>query len=1329
MTMPKTTLIKNLRGAPALSEFRVQKLLAQCEDLALPVTDIYAEYAHFAKLNAALTTDEESVLQQLLTYGPTIEEHEPQGLFLLVTPRPGTISPWSSKSTDIAHNCGLAKVERLERGMAYYITLNSDANLTVEQKVQLSALLHDRMMESVFSDFSDAEQLFASAEPGKLTAIDIENGGKNALVQANIELGLALATDEVNYLFENFSKLGRNPHDIELYMFAQANSEHCRHKIFNADWTIDGEKQPKSLFKMIRNTHEVNPDFVLSAYKDNAAVMVGNKGGRFFPNPQTNVYGYHHEDIQILMKVETHNHPTAISPYPGAATGSGGEIRDEGATGIGSKPKAGLVGFSVSNLRIPNFEQPWETDFGKPSRIVSALDIMMEGPLGGAAFNNEFGRPAILGYFRTYEEQVNSFNGSEVRGYHKPIMLAGGLGNIRDEHVQKGDIVVGANLIALGGPAMNIGLGGGAASSMASGQSAENLDFASVQRENPEMERRCQEVIDKCWQLGDANPILFIHDVGAGGLSNAFPELVSDGGRGGIFELRNVPNDERSMAPHEIWCNESQERYVLAVSDEQLAQFTDICTRERAPFAVVGRATEAEHLTVTDAHFEGNEELETPIDLPLDVLLGKTPKIFKDVTTKTAKGDEIVLTDITLADAADRILSLPTVAEKTFLITIGDRSVTGMVNRDQMVGPWQVPVADCGVTASALDSYHGEAMSLGERTPVALLNFGASARLAVAESLMNIAGTDIAGSDGDRLNRIKLSANWMSPAGHPGEDAGLYEAVKAIGEELCPALGLTIPVGKDSMSMKTKWEENGSEKSVTSPMSLIITAFGVVEDIRKTVTPELRTDQGGSNEETRLVAIDLSKGKNRLGGSCLAQVYKKLGNETPDVDSPEILKGFFNAMQTLVREEKLIAYHDRSDGGLFTTVCEMAFAGHTGVDIDLTNIPSKEAGDDLSILFSEELGAVIQIRENDVDAIHAILAKHGVLDCCTDIGRINNEDTIRFTRDGDVVLENSRTYFRTTWAQTTYKMQSLRDNPECAQQEHDIKFDTEDPGLTAELTFDINEDIVSDLIVKDAQANTNPKVAILREQGVNSHVEMAAAFDRAGFIAIDVHMSDILAGKADLANFNGLVACGGFSYGDVLGAGEGWAKSILFNANARAMFKTFFEREDTFTLGVCNGCQMLSNLKDIIPGSEAWPRFVQNKSERFEARFSLVEIQESPSVLFKSMAGSVMPIAVSHGEGRTEFSNDEAIDAANNSGTVSMRYVNNYGDVTETYPANPNGSVDGITSLTTTDGRVTIMMPHPERVFRTVANSWHPDSWGEDSPWVRMFRNARAFIG
>ncbi|WDE06615.1 phosphoribosylformylglycinamidine synthase [Thalassomonas viridans] len=1305
--------MKTLRGAPALSDFRIKKILSQCAELGLPITDIYAEYMHFANISAEFSTEEFHVLQKLLKYGPSIEEHEPTGQLLLVTPRPGTISPWSSKSTDIAHNCGLQQIIRLERGLAYYI---SGDTLNQEQQQQLNNLLHDRMMETVFTEIQQAEILFASAEPGTLTSVDILAGGRNALAEANISLGLALAEDEIDYLVENFTRLGRNPNDIELYMFAQANSEHCRHKIFNADWTIDGEKQPKSLFKMIKNTYEANSDFVLSAYKDNAAVMTGNPGGRFFPNPESKVYGYNHEDIQILMKVETHNHPTAISPYPGAATGSGGEIRDEGATGVGSKPKAGLVGFTVSNLRIPNFEQPWETDFGKPERIVSALDIMTEGPLGGAAFNNEFGRPNILGYFRTYEEQVNSFNGSEVRGYHKPIMLAGGLGNIRDQHVQKGEICVGANLIALGGPAMNIGLGGGAASSMASGQSAEDLDFASVQRENPEMERRCQEVIDHCWQLGEDNPILFIHDVGAGGLSNAFPELVSDGGRGGNFELRNVPNDERSMSPLEIWCNESQERYVLAVSDEQLPVFKAICERERAPFAVVGRATEEEHLTLTDAHFADDPKNAKPIDLSLDVLLGKPPKMHREVSSKTETGEPLDLAGVSLSDAADRLLSLPTIAEKTFLITIGDRSVTGMVNRDQMVGPWQVPVADCGVTASALDSYHGEAMSMGERTPVALLNYGASARLAVAEALTNIAGADI----GD-LNRIKLSANWMAAAGHPGEDAGLYEAVKAIGEELCPTLGLTIPVGKDSMSMKTQWQQDGEDKAVTAPLSLVITAFGAVKDIRKTVTPQLRTDLGDS----RIVAIDLSGGKNRLGGSCLAQVYKQLGQETPDVDNPEVLKGFFNAMQELVSDNKLLAYHDRSDGGLFTAVAEMAFAGFTGVDIDL----SKLAGDDMAVLFNEELGAVIQIREADVDAIHAILEKHGILDLCTDIGRLNNEDMIRFSRDGKEVLANSRTYYRTTWAKTTYHMQSMRDNPECAQQEHDVKFDTEDPGLNVELTYDLNEDIVAELIVKDAVKGSNPKVAILREQGVNSHVEMAAAFDRAGFIAVDIHMSDVLAGRVDLNEFKGLVACGGFSYGDVLGAGEGWAKSILFNAGAREMFREFFHREDTFSLGVCNGCQMLSNLKEIIPGSEHWPRFVQNKSERFEARFSLVEIQESPSIFFDGMAGSHMPIAVSHGEGRTEFSSNATVDAANESGTVAMRYINNYGDVTETYPANPNGSVDGITSLTTTDGRVTIMMPHPERVFRTVANSWHPDDWQEDSPWVRMFRNARKFVG
>jgi len=1293
-----------LRGAPALSEFRVNKILARCQQSQLPVTNVYAEYAHFADLTSPLNTDEHTKLEKLLTYGPTIAEHAPAGQLVLVTPRPGTISPWASKATDIAHNCGLKQVHRVERGIAYYI----EGDLSAEQLAQVAALLHDRMTEATHSKLEDAAQLFRSDAPRPMSSVDILGGGREALAAANIEQGFALADDEIDYLVENFIKLGRNPNDIELFMFAQANSEHCRHKIFNADWTIDGIEQPKSLFKMIKNTFEHNPENVLSAYKDNAAVMKGSKAGRFFPNAQGE-YAYHQEDIEILMKVETHNHPTAIAPFSGAATGSGGEIRDEGATGRGSKPKAGLVGFTVSNLRIPGFEQPWESDFGKPGRIVNALDIMTEGPLGGAAFNNEFGRPNLLGYFRTYEEKVTSHNGEEVRGYHKPIMLAGGLGNIRADHVQKGDIPVGAKLIALGGPAMNIGLGGGAASSMASGQSNEDLDFASVQRENPEMERRCQEVIDKCWQLGDANPIAFIHDVGAGGLSNAFPELVSDGGRGGKFQLRNIPNDEPGMAPHEIWCNESQERYVLAVAVEDFDRFEAICKRERAQYAVIGEATEERHLTVADSHFDNS-----PVDLPLDVLLGKAPKMHRDVTSQQVVGTALNVEAINPADAAQRLLRLPTIAEKTFLITIGDRSVTGLVARDQMVGPWQVPVANCAVTAATYDTYHGEAMSLGERTPAALLNYGASARLAVAESLTNIAGANIGG-----LENIKLSANWMAAAGHPGEDAGLYEAVKAVGEELCPALGLTIPVGKDSMSMKTTWknEDDTTEQSVTSPLSLIITAFGRVDDVRKTVTPQLRTDKG----ETSLILVDLGAGKNRLGASSLAQVYKQLGDVTPDVDSPELLKGFYNAMQALVADSKLLAYHDRSDGGLFTTIAEMAFTGHTGVTVDLATL----TGSDIEALYNEELGAVIQVANSDLDAVKAIFEQHGVAAISHVIGSLNNDDNIVFNRGEQTVLNHTRTELRTIWAETTYQMQARRDNPECAKQEFDAKFDAKDPGLNVKLNFDLNEDIAAPYIATGAK----PQMAILREQGVNSHLEMAAAFNRAGFAAVDVHMSDILEGRLTLEQFKGLVACGGFSYGDVLGAGEGWAKSILFNDMARDQFQSFFHREDTFSLGVCNGCQMLSTLKELIPGTEHWPRFVTNKSERFEARFSLVEIQENPSVFFNGMAGSRMPIAVSHGEGHAEFANDAATKAALASGTVAVKFVDNYGNPTTQYPANPNGSPEGITGITSTDGRATVMMPHPERVFRAVANSWHPDEWAEDSPWMRMFRNARKNVG
>ncbi|MBW4967472.1 phosphoribosylformylglycinamidine synthase [Pseudoalteromonas sp. CR1] len=1293
-----------LRGAPALSEFRVNKILARCQQSQLPVTNVYAEYAHFADLTSPLSVDEQTKLEKLLTYGPTIAEHTPAGTLVLVTPRPGTISPWASKATDIAHNCGLKQVHRVERGIAYYI----EGELSAEQLGQVTALLHDRMTEATHTELEAAAQLFRNDSPREMSSVDILGGGREALAVANVDQGFALADDEIDYLVENFKKLGRNPNDIELFMFAQANSEHCRHKIFNADWTIDGIEQPKSLFKMIKNTFEHNPENVLSAYKDNAAVMKGSKAGRFFPNAQGE-YAYHQEDIEILMKVETHNHPTAIAPFSGAATGSGGEIRDEGATGRGSKPKAGLVGFTVSNLRIPGYEQPWESDFGKPGRIVNALDIMMDGPLGGAAFNNEFGRPNLLGYFRTYEEKVTSHNGEEVRGYHKPIMLAGGLGNIRSDHVQKGDIPVGAKLIALGGPAMNIGLGGGAASSMASGQSNEDLDFASVQRENPEMERRCQEVIDKCWQLGDENPIAFIHDVGAGGLSNAFPELVNDGGRGGKFQLRDIPNDEPGMAPHEIWCNESQERYVLAVAVEDFDRFEAICKRERAQYAVIGEATEERHLTVADSHFDNS-----PVDLPLDVLLGKAPKMHRNVTSQQVTGTAIDANAIDVADAAQRLLRLPTIAEKTFLITIGDRSVTGLVARDQMVGPWQIPVANCAVTAATYDTYHGEAMSLGERTPAALLNYGASARLAVAESLTNIACANI-GS----LENIKLSANWMAAAGHPGEDAGLYEAVKAVGEELCPALGLTIPVGKDSMSMKTTWknEDDSAEQSVTSPLSLIITAFGRVDDVRKTVTPQLRTDKG----DTSLILVDLGAGKNRMGASSLAQVYKQLGDVTPDVDSPELLKGFYNAMQALVADSKLLAYHDRSDGGLFTTVAEMAFTGHTGVTVDLAGL----TGSDLEALYNEELGAVIQVANSDLEAVNAVFEQHGVSAISHVIGSLNSDDSIVFNRGEQTVLNHTRTELRTIWAETTYQMQARRDNPDCAKQEFDAKFDAKDPGLNVKLNFDLNEDIAAPYIATGAK----PQMAILREQGVNSHLEMAAAFNRAGFAAVDVHMSDILEGRLTLEQFKGLVACGGFSFGDVLGAGEGWAKSILFNDMARDQFQNFFHREDTFSLGVCNGCQMLSTLKELIPGTEHWPRFVTNKSERFEARFSLVEIQENPSVFFSGMAGSRMPIAVSHGEGHAEFANDAATQVALESGTVAVKFVDNYGNPTTQYPANPNGSPEGITGITSTDGRATVMMPHPERVFRAVANSWHPDEWKEDSPWMRMFRNARKNVG
>ncbi|MBS7663560.1 phosphoribosylformylglycinamidine synthase [Pseudomonas lalucatii] len=1294
-----------LRGAPALSAFRHGKLLEQLTGKVPAVTGLYAEFAHFADVTGVLDADEERVLARLLKYGPSVPVQEPSGRLFLTIPRFGTISPWSSKASDIARNCGLAKIQRLERGIAYYVT----GELSAAEAEQVAALLHDRMTQLVLDNLEGAAALFSHAAPKPLTAVDVLGGGRAALEQANLELGLALAEDEIDYLVQSFKDLGRNPHDIELMMFAQANSEHCRHKIFNASWDIDGESQEKSLFGMIKNTYQMHGEGVLSAYKDNAAVIVGHSAGRFFPDGETRQYGAVQEPVHILMKVETHNHPTAIAPFPGASTGSGGEIRDEGATGRGAKPKAGLTGFTVSNLQIPGFEQPWEVPYGKPERIVTALDIMIEGPLGGAAFNNEFGRPALTGYFRTFEQAITTPRGEEVRGYHKPIMLAGGMGNIRGEHVQKGEITVGAKLIVLGGPAMLIGLGGGAASSMATGASSADLDFASVQRENPEMERRCQEVIDRCWQLGEHNPIAFIHDVGAGGLSNAFPELVNDGGRGGRFELRNVPNDEPGMAPHEIWSNESQERYVLAVDAADFERFKAICERERCPFAVVGEATEEPHLTVADSHFGNNA-----VDMPLNVLLGKAPRMHRSADREAELGDDFDAGGLDLGEAVSRVLRHPAVASKSFLITIGDRTITGLVARDQMVGPWQVPVADCAVTATSFDVYTGEAMAMGERTPLALLDAPASGRMAIGETLTNLAASRI-----EKISDIKLSANWMAAAGHPGEDARLYDTVKAVGMQLCPELGITIPVGKDSMSMKTRWQDDGADKSVTAPLSLIVTGFAPVSDIRQTLTPQLRMDKG----ETDLILIDLGRGQNRMGASILAQVHGQIGRQAPDVDDAEDLKAFFAVIQGLNADGHLLAYHDRSDGGLLVTALEMAFAGHCGLNLQLDALA--DGREELAaVLFNEELGALIQVRQDATPDVLAQFSAAGLGDCVAVIGQPVNNAEVVIAFNGQPVYSGERRLLQRQWAETSYRIQRLRDNAQCADQEFDALLEEDNPGLAAKLGYDVNEDIAAPYIKKGVR----PQIAVLREQGVNGQVEMAAAFDRAGFTAVDVHMSDILAGRVDLDAFKGLVACGGFSYGDVLGAGEGWAKSILFNSRARDAFQGFFERSDSFALGVCNGCQMLSNLHELIPGSEFWPHFVRNRSEQFEARVAMVQVQESASIFLRGMAGSRMPIAIAHGEGHAEFASEEALLEADLSGCVAMRFVDNHGKVTETYPANPNGSPRGITGLTSRDGRVTIMMPHPERVFRAVQNSWCPDDWQEDAGWLRMFRNARVWV-
>lgn len=1351
------------RGSAAFSTFRLQKLLSDLTAAGLPIRAVHAEFVHVVELDGEISPGQTQILEKLLTYGPTRATRQPSDdeLLQVVAPRPGTISPWSSKATDIAHICGLTNLRRIERVIAYSFEVAGPGTrypfspLDAAQLRTLQARIFDRMTQVVFGDLAACAALFRHNEPRPMNSVPLLANGRAALVIANAELGLALAEDEIDYLVAAFTKLGRDPHDIELMMFAQANSEHCRHKIFNATWEIDGSAKDKSLFQMIKNTYQLHSDGILSAYKDNAAVFTGSRGGRFYTDPRTNEYAAHEEDIHILCKVETHNHPTAISPYPGAATGSGGEIRDEGATGRGSKPKVGLVGFSVSSLRIPGAIQPWENNHGKPGRIVSALDIMLEGPLGGAAFNNEFGRPAINGYFRTFEQEVpaalsqtpdpkSRTHATEWRGYHKPIMLAGGLGNIRTDHVQKGKINPGDKLIVLGGPAMLIGLGGGAASSMASGHGSEDLDFASVQRDNAEMERRCQEVIDRCWALGADNPISFIHDVGAGGVSNALPELVNDGGRGGKFNLRKLPNDEPGMSPLEIWCNESQERYVLAVPADRLATFQQFCERERAPFAVVGEATEQKNLVVEDPHFKN-----TPIDLPLDVLLGKPPRMHRQEKSLSRPQRPLNLRGVTILEAAKRVLMHPAVADKTFLISIGDRTLGGLIARDQMVGPWQVPVADCAVTAATYDVYTGEAMAMGERTPVAVNNAAASARLAVGEALTNLAAAQI----GD-LGKVNLSANWMAAPAVPGDAADLYAAVQAVGMELCPALGITIPVGKDSMSMSTVWKDGEQQKRVTAPISLIVSAFAAVTDIRQTLTPQLRYDPVGASlddaqapghtqsatlqsiGDTVLLLIDLGRAKHRLGGSILAQVCSQMGEATPDVDNPTDLKNFWNAIQQLGRDGKLLAYHDRSDGGLFATIAEMAFAGHTGVDLEIPHLH-----DPFAALFNEELGAVIQIREDDFDDVHLVLREHGFKACVSRIGTTNPHFALRVKQSGKELFNESLVTLRGWWSDVTHRLAALRDNPQAADQEQALRLDRNNPGIRPVITFAYGKDQVTGNKSQAAGSSpgtshlshgtsqNRPSVAILREQGVNGEVEMAAAFARAGFRAVDVHMTDILRGRVTLKDFRGLAACGGFSYGDVLGAGEGWAKSILFNERARTEFAAFFAREDTFALGICNGCQMMSNLKSIIPGADHWPRFVQNQSERYEGRFVSVKVEPSPSILFKGMEGSVIPIAVAHGEGYAEFKDRAAAEAFSASGLVAGRFVDNHHAITEHYPLNPNGSPLGLTALTTTTGRVTIMMPHPERVFRSACMSWSPQDWPEDSPWMKLFYNARDWVG
>jgi phosphoribosylformylglycinamidine synthase len=1287
-----------LRGRNALSEFRLKKLAQALKRTAPAITAITAEYWHFAALKVPLQGPQRKVLERILTYGPAPAEVSETGRMLLVVPRLGTISPWASKATDIAHSCGLESVERIERGVAYYLRTKRGSSLNKARQAALLPLIHDRMTETVLDSLEAASQLFQHVAPRPLAMIDVLSGGRGALERANREMGLALSDDEIDYLLENFRRMARNPTDVELMMFAQANSEHCRHKIFNADWVVDGQKKANSLFGMIRHTHAAHPAGTVVAYADNASIMEGAEIERFYPDV-SGTYRYFAEKTHILMKVETHNHPTAISPFAGAATGSGGEIRDEGATGRGSKPKAGLTGFSVSHLRIPGFEQPWERKtIGKPGRIASALQIMLEGPIGGASFNNEFGRPNLCGYFRTFEQSVDG----EVRGYHKPIMLAGGVGSIPANQSFKADVPPGALLVQIGGPGMLIGMGGGAASSMNTGANIADLDFDSVQRGNAEIQRRAQEVIDRCWALGKANPILSIHDVGAGGLSNALPELVHGAGRGGRVNLRDIPSEEPGMTPAQVWCNEAQERYVMAVAPERFADFKALCERERCPFAVVGIASSDGWLKVEDPKF-GND----PVNMELEVVLGKPPKMTRDVKRRARSLPALKFSAIDLREAVLRVLRFPAVANKTFLISIGDRTVGGLCARDPFVGPWQAPVADVAVALMGFTTYRGEAFAIGERTPLAVIDGPASGRMAVGEALTNIAAARIA-----KIGDVKLSANWMAAAGYPGEDAVLFDTVEAVAMELCPQLGISIPVGKDSMSMRTAWQDGKKDKEVIAPLSLIVSAFAPCEDARNTLTPQLQP----LDRDSVLMLVDLGAGSNRMGGSVLAQVYDQMGTETPDVDSAAKLKAFFETIQQLNRQGAILAYHDRSDGGLLVTLAEMMFASHVGLTVDIE-------GEVLPALFNEELGAVIQVRTSDLDTVADAFRAAGLSAECRRLGVVNRSGRLVIRSSDKEIFSESGVTLQRAWSETTYHLQRLRDNPECAQQEFDRILDAADPGLHARLTFDPAQDVAAPFVA----ARVRPKIAILREQGVNGQMEMAAAFDRAGFESVDVHMTDIITGRIALSGFKGFISCGGFSYGDVLGAGEGWAKSILFNARAREQFGLFFQREDVFALGVCNGCQMMSNLHELIPGTENWPHFVRNRSEQFEARVAMVEVPESPSLFFGGMAGSRMPIAVAHGEGFAEFRNASQLSAARK--LVALRFVDNRGKATERYPLNPNGSPEGFCGFTTPDGRFTIVMPHPERVFRSVQNSWHPTSWKEDGPWMRMFRNARRWVG